>query len=150
MTEKPTLPVFNEVFGDLLRPAPQPAPDSEFAPSTGEAANAKLKRNLNLALERHKDIMSLDIGPESPVGEKRLVLEAATATVKAALTTDRTALKARSNNTLERVFLRLLFIKLQMGRAVKPEDVTKLKTAPRKELEEALGPLLADYDRMEW
>ena len=84
-------------------------------------------------------------------GDKRLALEAANITVKAALTTDRTALKARADNTLERVLLRAIVVRRYHGRDVPPERVKQLKATPRAELEAALGPRwLAEYDRMEW
>jgi hypothetical protein len=149
MTEKPTLAVFREVFGDLLRPPLQPAPESEPAPTTGEEAQAKLKRNLSLALEVHKDAMTGQLVGEG--GDKRLALEAANTTVKAALTTDRTALKARADNTIERVLLRLIVVRKYHGRENAPELVKKLHATPRAELEAALGQRwLKEYDRMEW
>jgi len=148
MTEKPALPIFNEVFGDLLRPAPQPAP--EPAQTIGEEANAKLKRNLDMALDVHQQAMSATL-PDVPVGEKRLMVESAHMTVKAALTTDKTALKARSDNVLERVLLRCLFAAHRRGRTLNEADRERIKNAPRKDLEAALSPRqLAEYDRTEW
>jgi hypothetical protein len=149
MTEKRALPVFNEVFGDLLRPASQPASEPEPSSTTGEKTHAKLKRNLDLALDVHKDALSFRLEGEN--SDKRFALEAANMTVKAALTTDRTALKARSEKTIERVLLRLLFIKFQGGDKLTAEDERMLRTAPRAEMEAALLPRqLAEYDRMEW
>jgi hypothetical protein len=112
-------------------------------------AHAKLKRNLDLALERHKEILSPAIAQETDVRNKRLVAEVATATVKAVLTTDRTALKARSDNITDRTLLRLLFIRYQRGLPVRPEHLERLWTAPRAEIEAALWPKhLVEYDRM--
>ena len=114
-------------------------------------AHAKLKRNLDLALERHEEILSQPIARETDVRDKRLVAEVATATVKAALTTDKTALKARQDNTMARVLLRLLFYRYLRGLPLSPEYVQQLKTAPRKDLEAALAPReLAKYDGLEW
>lgn len=89
--------------------------------------------------------------PDIPTGDKRLALEAANMTVKAALATDKTALKARQDNTIARVLLRMLFYKKLRGRELGLEDLRQLKTAPRAELEAALGPrALQDYDQLEW
>ena len=121
------------------------APASKATLAFEGEPHAKLKRNLNLALDKHEELMSMV--PES-VGDRRIILDAATATVKAALTTDRTALKARSEKTIERVLLRLVFLRKIGGYAVGAEDEKMLKTAPRAELEAALGPRIADFDRM--
>lgn len=113
-------------------------------------AHAKLKRNLSIALDRHKEIMDFEL-PDIPAGDKRLALEAANMTVKAALATDKTALKARQDNTIARVLLRLLFYRKLRGREMGPDDLKRLQTAPRVELEAALGPrALAEYDQLEW
>jgi len=144
MTEKPAAPIFNELFGDVLHPAPQPEPDPTLVSAE---AHAKLKRNLGVALDRHHDFMTAD---QVTAGDKRLALEAANNTVKAALATDRTALKAKSEKTIERVLLRLLVIRKMRGFDLTDDDVRMLRSTPRPELEAALGPqLLATYDRME-
>jgi hypothetical protein len=119
-------------------------------PLTSDAeAHTKLKRNLAVALDVHNEIMTFRL--DAPPADKRLALEAANATVKAALATDRAALKARQDNALERVFLRLLYYRKVMGKELKPQDVKQLQTAPRKELEAALGQReLETYDHMEW
>ena len=117
--------------------------------SEGSEAHVKLKRNLAVALDVHHDAMTLDL-PNVGVGDKRLMVEAANMTVKAALTTDRTALKARSDKTIERVLLRLLFLRKMRGFDLTDDDVKMLRSAPRAELEAALGPKLADYDKLEW
>ncbi len=112
-------------------------------------AHAKLKRNLSMALEVHKQAMAQELQGEG--GDKRLALEAANTTVKAALTTDRTALKARADNTIERVLLRAIVVRAYHGRDVTPDRVKQLKSTPRAELEAALGQRwLAVYDNMEW
>ena len=133
MPEKPSAPIFNEVFGHVLQPTPKPEPDPALV---SEEAHAKLKRNLDLALDRHHDFMTAE---QVTAGDKRLALESANITVKAALTTDRTALKAQSDNVIERVFLRMLFYKKVYGRDMTAEDLNRLKTTPRAELEAALG-----------
>jgi hypothetical protein len=131
--------------------APLPADQPEPPRAVAGEAHAKLKRNLDLALERHEEILSQPIREETDVRNKRLVAEVATATVKAALTTDRTALKARQDKTLEILFLRVLFVAKSMGKELSARDLEKLKTAPRAELEAALSPrFLAEYDRMEF
>jgi hypothetical protein len=144
MTEKPSAPIFNEVFADILHSNPKPEPDPT---SVSEEAHAKLRRNLDVALDRHHDFMIAD---QVTAGDKRLALEAANTTVKAALTTDRTALKAKSEKTIARVLLRLLFVRKSRGLELSPEDAKMLKSAPRAEIEAALFPRqLAEYDRME-
>ena len=144
MPEKPSAPIFNEVFGHILQPTSKPEPDPTLV---SEEAHAKLKRNLDLALDRHHDFMTAD---QVTAGDKRLALESANMTVKAALTTDRTALKAKSEKTIERLLLRLLVIRILHGRENRPEDEKKLRSTPRPELEAALGPkLLATYDKMD-
>jgi hypothetical protein len=146
MTEKPAAPIFNELFGDVLQPAPQPEPDPALV---SEEAHAKLKRNLSIALDVHKAAMEATL-PNIEIGNKRLMVEAANMTVKAALTTDKTSLKARSEKTIERVLLRLLVIRILHGCENRPEDEKKLRSTPRPELEAALGPkLLATYDKMD-
>ena len=130
--------------------APVPADEPEPPRAVAAEAHAKLKRNLDLALERHEEILSRPIAEETDARNKRLVAEVATATVKAALTTDRSALKARADNTIERVLLRAIVVRRYHGRDVSPEQVKKLKATPRAELEAALGQRwLKEYDRME-
>ena len=137
---------------DAKPPAAPLAADEPEPPRTVAAeAHAKLTRNLDLALERHGEILSQPIAEETDVRNKRLVAEVATATVKAALTTDRTALKARSDKTIERVLLRAIVVRRYHGREVAPEYVKQLKATPRAELEAALGQRwLVEYDRMEF
>ena len=143
MTDKTN--IFREVFDEVLYTAPKPAPESPLVSDT--ELHAKLKRNLDLALDQHHNFMTAE---QVTAGDKRLALEAANITVKAALTTDRTALKAKSERTIERVLLRLLVIRILHGRENRPEDEKKLRSTPRPELEAALGPkLLATYDKME-
>jgi hypothetical protein len=113
-------------------------------------AHTKLARNLDLALDVHQQAMSASL-PDVPQGDKRLMVESAHATVKAALATDRTALRARQENTLEIVLLRVLFARIKRGMWVKPEDAEKLRTAPRAKLETALGARqMIEYDTLEW
>jgi hypothetical protein len=135
---------------DAGEPAAQPTYNEPEPPRVAATeAHTKLKRNLDLALERHEEILSRPIAEESDVRSKRLVAEVATATVKAALTTDRAALKARSDNITDRTLLRLLFIRYQMGLPVRPDHLERLWTAPRAEIEAALWPKqLVEYDRM--
>jgi hypothetical protein len=143
MPEKPSAPIFNEVFGHILQPTPKPEPD----PTLSEEAHAKLKRNLDVALDRHHDFMTAD---QVTASDRRLALESANMTVKAALTTDRTALKAKSEKTIERALLRLLVIRILHGLQNPRELIEKLRSTPRPELEAALGPkLLATYDKMD-
>jgi hypothetical protein len=128
-----------------------PADEPEPTRAVATEAHAKLKRNLDLALERHEEILSRPIVEETDVRNKRLVAEVATATVKAALTTDRTALKARQENTMERLFLRYLFVKRRNGASLTLDQVVKLRSTARPELEAALGPkFMAEYDQLEW
>ena len=146
MTDKPN--VFREVFDEVLYPAPKPAPESPLV--SDSEAHAKLKRNLDMALDVHKQAMSATL-PDIPGGDKRLMVESANTTVKAALATDRTALKARSDNILERVLLRVIVVRKYHGREVAPKDVERLRATPRAELEAALGQRwLKEYDRMEF
>ena len=117
---------------------------------TSSEAHAKLKRNLDMALDVHQQAMSATL-PDVPVGEKRLMVESAHATVKAALATDKTALRARSDNTLERILIRCLFYARRFGRTLSEADRERIRCAPRKDLEAALSPReLAEYDQTEW
>ena len=111
-------------------------------------AHSKLKRNLSKALDVHDKILDADLPPDLPHGDKRLMLEAANATVKAALATDRAVLKARTDNVLELVFLRVLFHRKINGDTLTDQELTRLTTAPRKDIEAALvSPrLIAQYD----
>ena len=144
MAEKPSAPIFNEVFGHILHPTPKPEPDPALV---SEEAHVKLRRNLDLALDRHNDFMTAD---QVTAGDKRLALEAANTTIKAALTADRTALKAKSEKTIERVLLRLLVIRIFARAREQAGGWKKLRSTPRAELEAALGPRwLSEYDRME-
>jgi threonine aldolase len=128
-----------DIFDSELPAAPPPAAEPESSRVVAAEALAKLKRNLDLALERHEEILSQPIAEEVDVRKKRLVAEVATATVKAALTTDKTALKARSDNVIERVLLRAVYVRLKYGLSVRREDVERLRTTPRKELEAAFN-----------
>ena len=111
-------------------------------------AHAKLKRNLAKALDRHNELLDL---PLETAGDKRIVHDAATATIKAALATDKTALKARQDNTMARVLLRLLFYRRYRGLPLSDEHLAQLRNAPRKDLEAAMSAReLAMYDRLEW
>ena len=131
-----------------LAAATLPADEPEPPRAVASEAHAKLKRNLDLALDVHKQAMQFEL-PETDAGSKRLAVESATATVKAALTTDKTALKARSdNNSFKRVLLKLLFLKVQRGDALPPDRLKLLTSASREEIEAALGPLIRDYDLM--
>lgn len=106
----------------------------------------QLKRNLKKALLRQDEL--LDVSTET-VGGQMVVAGVAATVVKAALTTDRTALKARSdNNSFKRVLLKLLFLKVQRGDALPPDRLKLLTSASREEIEAALGPLIRDYDLM--
>jgi hypothetical protein len=137
-----------DLFDKALPPRPPPPPPT--LASEGEA-HQKLKRNLDLALDVHNQAMRAELPPDLPAGEKRLMVETAHVTVKAALATDRTALRARQENTLEIVMLRILFARKQRGYPIKPEDEERLRTAPRAKLEIALMPReVAEYDQLEW
>jgi hypothetical protein len=129
--------------------APVPADVPEPPRAVAAEPYAKLKRNLDLALDVHKQALSASL-PDVPASDKRLMVESAHATVKA-LATDRTAVKARQENTLELVMLRVLFARKRHGYASKPEDEEKLRTAPRTKLETSLGARgLAEYDALKW
>ncbi len=101
----------------------------------------------DLALERHEEILSQPITEETDLRNKRLVAEVATATVKAAISTDKTALKACRDNILERVFLRILVHQKLLGEALGPQEMDRLRRASRAEIEAALDPrTLAEFD----
>ena len=122
--------------------------------TTSTEAHVKLQRNLPLALDRQHQIMSGSL-PEGLQPDRRLIAEVASATVRAALTTDRTALKARQENIKERLFIRMLFHRKRLGREMSPAEDAELKSIPREEIEKALGDgpgvprLMAEYDAME-
>ena len=126
-----------------------PIPPKPTLASEGDAHN-KLQRNVDLALDVHQQAMRANL-PDVPQGDKRLMVESAHATIKAALATDRTALKARQENTIELVMLRVLLARKARGLWIKPEDEEKFRTAPRAKLESALGARgLAEYDELKW
>lgn len=130
-------------FEELAPPAPPPTLAAE-----GEA-HSKLKRNLDKALEVHLQAMSASLPGDITAGDKRLMVESAHATVKAALATDRTALRAKQENTLELVFLRVLFHRWRMGMEVSPTDAQRLVTAPRAKVEAAIGSkMMVEYDKI--
>jgi hypothetical protein len=138
-----------DVFDAKPTAALSPANEPEPSRAVATEAHAKLKRNLDLALERHEEILSQPIAGEIDVRKKRLVAEVATATIKASVTTDRTALKARSDNIIARVLLRAIFTRLVAGLPTREEDLARLKGASRKEIEASLFPRqLEEYDRM--
>jgi hypothetical protein len=138
-----------DIFDGGPSAASPPADESEPPRAVATEAHAKLRQNLDLALQRHKEMLSQRITEETDIRNKRLVAEVATATVKAALATDRTALKARSDNIIARVLLRAIFTRLTMGLPVREEDLARLKAASRKEIEASLWPKqLEEYDRM--
>jgi hypothetical protein len=140
-----------DIFDEEPPAAHLPADEPEPPRALVAEAHAKLKRNLDLALERYEEILSQPIAEETDVRNKRLVAEVATATVKAALATDRTALKARQENTIELVMLRVLLARKSRGLWIKPEDEEKPRIAPRAKLETALGARgLAEYDELKW
>jgi hypothetical protein len=150
MTDKPALVVFKEVFGDTLRSAQKPVPSPAPTLATEGDAHNKLQRNVDLALDVHKKAMDANL-PDVPQGDKRLMVESAHATIKAALATDRTALRAHQDNIMELVMLRVLFARKLHGYAIKSDDEEKLRSAPRLKLEAALSARqLAEYDALKW
>ena len=66
MPDKPATPIFNEVFGDILNPA---APQPEPPPDLASEAHSKLRRNLDLALDRHQELIATPITADTPAGE---------------------------------------------------------------------------------
>lgn len=130
-----------------LSPFDRLAPKSTGMLTSEGEPHAKLKRNLVKALDRQDELLDSDT---STIGGRMVVAGVAATVVRAALTTDKTALKARSDNTLERVLLRLVFYRKLLGRETSPDELKRLREAPRAEIEAALGPRIADYDRMEW
>ena len=134
-----------ELFDTLIE---TPAPPKALVADDTEA-HIKLKRNLLKALDRHDEFLSSELSPDMSVGDKRMVLEAATATVKAALTTDRTALKARQDNSLELVLLRALFHRKRLGYGMTANDDERLRNASRGQLEKALNSKqMETYDQL--
>jgi hypothetical protein len=85
----PTTHPFAEVGPNTYAPAPY-APTGSGDDATTPAA--KLQRNLLLALDRLEEIMTGNA--HRNVRDKRLALEAATATIKAAIAADKNVLKA--------------------------------------------------------
>jgi hypothetical protein len=139
--------IFNKVFGDALRPAPQPEPP----PLVATEAHEKLRRNLGLALDRHHDLIAKPLTPETTAHDKRLALEASTSTIKAALATDRTALRTRQEDTLGIALIRIWLSGVLLGKTLEPGDLEKLRTMPRAKLQAALNPRqLAEYDLIDW
>ena len=76
--------IFDEVFGDVLRPA-APQPEHERTPDMAVGANEKLSRNLDLALDRQSEILSQPITPQTSPRDKRLSADVAHNIVRAAV-----------------------------------------------------------------
>jgi len=137
---------FSDLSCDELFEGPPPL-------TTATEAHEKLKRNLDQALDWHSAAMAGEL-PDLPAGDKRLGQESANMTVKAALTTDRTALKARSEGIAERLALRTLFHRKRLGRELSPAEEAELRSTPRKKMEAAMGDgpgaprLMAEFDKM--
>ena len=114
------------------------------------AAHEQLKANLDLALGVHRRAMSAEL-PNIPTADKRLMVESAHVTVRAALQTDSNALRARENNVLELVLWRVVFERIRRGLPVKDEDRERLRNAPRSRLEQAFSPRqMLQFDKMKW
>ena len=86
----PTTLPFAEVSPNAYAPAPYTPPGSGDDPTTPAA---KLRRNLLLALDVLEKIM-LGRAPDCNLLDKRLAAEAASATIKVAISTDKNMLKA--------------------------------------------------------
>jgi hypothetical protein len=103
-----TRDIFDEVFGDLLRPA-LPSPEHESAPPiVAVEANEKLSQNLDLALDRQREIVSQPITSEMPPREKRLVADVAHQVVRTAVSLDEQRLRRKDQDLLPAILKRLL------------------------------------------
>jgi hypothetical protein len=122
--------IFDAVFGST------PATDSPVSPSPADAsepprivageAHGEQARNLNLAQDRHGEILAQPITPEMDPKEKRIIAEVATATIKAGISIDKTALKAHEDDSaIKRILGRLRESEERLRR----EEVGRLEEA---------------------
>ncbi len=97
----------NQQFGEVLRPVP---PESALEPSLTVAgeANAKLSENLNLALDRQREILSQPITPETPPRDKRLKADVAHQVVKTAVSVDEQRLKRKPDENKLAEFMKIV------------------------------------------
>lgn len=124
--------IFNEVFGNDLRPVAEAQP--AIIPLVGGDASAKLGLNLGLALERQGEILASPITPETDPREKRLIVDTAHQVVKVAAGIDASRLQARGDdNALARVFQRIEEAKKRLGARLGAEEILRLDAGPSSE-----------------
>jgi hypothetical protein len=132
-------------------PDPFDRPQPELPRFVESEAHELLKENLTLALGVHRQAMTGKLPANLPIGEKRLAVESAHTTVKAALQTDRAALRARQENTMEIAMIRIWFAGVTLGEKLEPVDLEKLRATPRAKLEAALGQRqMQEFDEIRW
>jgi hypothetical protein len=114
-----------DLFAEILNEPTEETPSVEGRAIAAGVANAKLRRNLDLALTRQGEILSQTITEAMGPKDKRLVADVATATVKAANSVDRTVLAARQEETLRLVLQRM---REEQARLASEEVVARGKT----------------------
>jgi len=108
--------IFAEVFGDILR---QEAPQPEHKPTStmvvvGEA-NAKLIKNLDMALDRQREILSRPITSETSPRDKRLSADVAHQVVRTAVSVDEQRLKRKpDDDKIARMLARLYEVRKEL------------------------------------
>jgi hypothetical protein len=141
--------IFDAVFRTSkgVEPSVSSEPESEPPNAVAGEPHAKLKRNLDLALDRHGEIMSRPITEDTDQKDRRLAAEVATATIKAANSADKNVLRAHKDDVLKRLLLRVLIYRWQRGELLGAQDLGRLRSASRAEIEAALGPRqVAEFD----
>jgi hypothetical protein len=116
MTPETPRNIFAEVFGDILR---QDAAQPEHEPTSSMVvvgkANAKLSQNLDLALDRQREILSQPITPETTQRDKRLSADVAHQVVRAAVSVDEQQLKRKPDDEkIARMLARLYEVRKQL------------------------------------
>jgi hypothetical protein len=98
--------VFDEFFADDLNNADargalnSPPAETEETPAD---ANAKVNRNLHLALDRQGEVLSQPITPEMDPKDKRLTAEVAHHAVRTAIQVDENRLRRQTDDILPKI-----------------------------------------------
>jgi hypothetical protein len=109
--------IFDEVFGDSLRPARQPPSEPTPTIVAAEEASGKLCQNLDLALDRQREILSSPVTPEMPPRDKRLIADVAHQVARTAVSVDEQRLKRKPDDEkLAAIMARLWEVRKELER----------------------------------
>jgi hypothetical protein len=120
-----TFDIFDAVFGAAK--TPETPPSAEPATLTATDANAKLRRNIDLALDRQGEILSQPVTPETPPKDKRIVAEVANHTVKTGVRVEESRLRARNEDIMPRILAALAREKQKLGDGLTSEERARLE-----------------------